>query len=282
MVIVAVPGMLGLLALSLVTAQEAGLSRSLPAAPVAPDDEFTVTINNVGLAEGFGSVVETLPAGFGYVDNSAFSPTPNAVIDGEVDGQTVTFTVVGVDSFTYRVTVGSDVADGPHTFSGVLEKLSGDETIADSTVTVEAGTMPEPSPDPSTDPSPETTPGGVNRLLAAAPVAPDDEFTVTINNVGLADGFGSVMETLPAGFSYVDNSAFSPTRNAVIDAEVDGQTVTFTVVGVDSFTYRVTVGSDVADGPHTFSGSLEKLSGTDTIADSTVTVGGPAPTVGVS
>ena len=281
LVTVAVAGMIGLLALSLVTAQQAGVSRSLPAAPVAPDDEFTVTINNVGLADGFGSVVETLPAGFDYADGSAASPTPNAVIDGEVDGQTVTFTVVGVDSFTYMVTVGSDVADGEHTFSdGVLKKLSGDEMIADSTVTVEAGAMPEPSPDPSPDPSPEPTPGGLSRSLPAAPVAPDDEFTVTINNVGLADGFGSVVETLPAGFSYVAGSAASPTPNAVIDAEVDGQAVTFTVVGVDSFTYMVTVGSDVADGPHTFSGVLKKLSGEETIADSTVTVEAPAPPEG--
>ena len=59
---------------------------------------------------------------------------------------------------------------------------------------------------------------------------------------------GQVVETLPAGFSYVEDSAASTGANAVIDAEVDGQTITFTVVGVDSFTYRVTVGSDVADG----------------------------------
>ena len=231
-VIVAVAGMIGLVGMGLVAAQQASVSRSLPAGPVAPDDEFTVTINNVGLADGFGSVVETLPAGFSYVDNSAASTDANAVIDAEVDGQTVTFTVVGVDSFTYRVTVGSDVADGPHTFKGVLKKLSGDETIADSTVTV-GGPAPQQ--------------GELSRSLPAGSVAPDDEFTVTINNVGLANGFGEVVETLPAGFSYVDDSAASSDAKAVIDAVVNGQTVTFTVVGVDSFTYRVTVGSDVAD-----------------------------------
>ena len=246
-----------------------GLSRSLPAAaPVARGDEFNVTISNIGLADGFGEVVETLPAGFSYVDGSATSTTPNAAIDdSEVsdDGRDVTFTLVAVDSFTYTVTVGSDVADGPHTFSGVLEKVSGTDVIGgDTTVTVEA-------------PAPER--GGVRRSLPADPVAPDDEFAVTINNVGLGDGFGSLVETLPAGFSYVEDSAASPTPNAVIDAEVDGQTVTFTVVGVDSFTYRVTVGSDVADGSHTFSGVLEKLSGTDTIADSTVTVGAGDDTI---
>ena len=31
-------------------------------------------------------------------------------------------------------------------------------------------------------------------------MARGDEFSVTINNVGLADAFGEVMETLPAGF----------------------------------------------------------------------------------
>ena len=103
-VIVAVAGMMGLLALGLVTAQEADLSRSLPAGPVAPDDAFAVTINNVGLADGFGSVVETLPAGFSYVDDSATSTTTNAAIDdNEVSGQVVTFTVVAVDSFTLEL-----------------------------------------------------------------------------------------------------------------------------------------------------------------------------------
>ena len=280
LVIVAVAGMIGLLGLGLVAAQQGGVSRSLPAGPVAPDDVFTVTIDNVGLADGFGSVVETLPAGFSYVDNSAASTDANAVIDAVVVGQTVTFTVVGVDSLTYRVTVGSDVTDGQYTFSGALEKLSVTDTIADSTVTVEAGTTTTMPPAATPRPDGTTTPGGVSRSLPAGPVAPDDVFTVTIDNVGLADGFGSVVETLPAGFSYVVNSAASTGANAVIDVVVsdDGRTVTFTVVGVDSFTYRVTVGSDVADGPHTFSGVLEKLSGTDTIADSTVTVGGPAPT----
>jgi hypothetical protein len=122
-------------------------------------------------------VVETLPAGFSYVVDTAASSTPNAAIDVEVSGQTVTFTLVAVDSLTYKVTVGSDVADG---------------------------------------------------------------------NVGLADGFGDVVETLPDGFSYVDDSAASDTPNAAIGAVVSGLTVTFTVVAVDSLTYEVRVGPDAA------------------------------------
>ena len=108
-----------------------------------------MTINNVGLADGFGSVVETLPVGFSYVEATLPpAPTPKAVIDVEVsdDGLTVTFTLVGVDSFTYGVRVGSDVADGEHTFiEGVLEKLSGDETIAESTITIGTRLAPAPS-----------------------------------------------------------------------------------------------------------------------------------------
>ena len=111
-----------------------------------------------------------------------------------VADQTVTFTFVGVDSFTYMVTVGSGVAGGQHSFSGALAKLSGDETIGgDSRVTVDA-----------------TTPGGISRSLPTSSVTRGGEFTVRINNVGLADGFGEVMETLPAGFSYVADSASQP------------------------------------------------------------------------
>ena len=79
-------------------------------------------------------------------------------------------------------------------------------------------------------------------------MAPDDEFTVTTNNVGLADGFGQVVQTLPAGSNYVEDSATSTTANAAIDAKVSDQTVTFTLVAVDPFTYKVTVGSNVGMG----------------------------------
>ena len=269
-------GLIGLLGLSSVAAQQTGVSRSLlPAGPVAPGDELEVTISNVGLADGVGSAVETLPAGFSYVDGSAAvtSSAPRAGIGAAVSRQTVTFSLVAVDSFTYKVAVGSEVGEGQHTFSGVLEKLSGDEPIGgDDNVTVEVG---------ATTP-PRTTPGGVSRsLLPAGPVAPGDELEVTISNVGLADGVGSAVETLPAGFSYVDGSAAvtSSAPRAGIGAAVSRQTVTFSLVAVDSFTYKVAVGSEVGEGQHTFSGVLEKLSGDEPIGgDDNVTVEGGATT----
>ena len=226
-----------------------GISRSLPASLLTRGGEFSVRINNVGLADGFGEVVETLPAGFSYVADSASSPTANAAISAVVADQTVTFTLVAVDSFTYKVAVGSGVAGGQYSFSGVLAKLSGDETIGgDNRVTVDA-----------------TTPGGISRSLPTSSLTRGGEFSVRINNVDLADGFGEVMETLPAGFSYVEDSAASPTANAAISAVVADQTVTFTLVAVDSFTYKVAVGSGVVDGQYTFSGVLNKLSGDEAI-----------------
>ena len=82
LVIIAVVGAVGLLGLGSVCAQQpADVSRELPTGAVAPGDEFVVTINNVGLADGFGEVKETLPQGFSYVPNSAASSTPNAAVD---------------------------------------------------------------------------------------------------------------------------------------------------------------------------------------------------------
>ena len=76
--------------------------------------------------------------------------------------------------------------------------------------------MPEPSPEPLPGSLARTYPGDLNMSLPAGPVSPDDELTVTISNVGVAEGFGQVVETLPAGFMYVEDSAASIDANAVI------------------------------------------------------------------
>ena len=271
-----VVGVIGLLGLSAVAAQEAGVSRSLPAGPVAPGYELDVTISNVGLTNGFGSAKETLPAGFSYVEGSAVVTVgaASALIHHAVEDQTDIFTLLGVDSFTYKVAVGSEVGDGQHTFSGVLKKGLSDEaeTIGgDDSVTVEAGTTTPPDTGTPEPPPAITMPGDVSRSLPAGPVAPGYELDVTISNVGLTDGFGSAEETLPAGFSYVEGSAVVTVgaASAVIDHTVEDQTYTFTLLGVDSFTYKVAVGSEVGDGQHTFSGVLKKG-----LSDEAETIGG--------
>ena len=260
-----VAGVIGLLSLSSVFAQQAGPSRDLPADPVAQGEKFTVTITDTGYGADreIGQVVETLPAGFSYVDGSAtkvVGHVTKGVVRGTVDAtdsRIVTFSVVSVESFTYEVMVGDSVGDGDHTFSGAG---------GDGTITVEGGTTTPPdmtaSPVPTTPPD-TTTPGGLSRELPTGPVAQGEKFTVTITDTeyGADREIGQVVETLPAGFSYVDGSATKVVGHATkgvvrgtVDA-TDSRIVTFSVVSVESFTYEVMVGDSVGDGDHTFSGA---------------------------
>ena len=290
-----VAGVIGLLGLSLssVFAQQAGPSRDLPTGPVAQGEKFTVTITDTGYGadRAIGQVVETLPAGFSYVDGSATKVVGHAtkgVVRGTVDAtdsRIVTFSVVSVESFTYEVMVGDSVGDGDHTFSGA----GGDDTI-----TVEGGTTTPPDMTPSpvaTTPPDTTTPVGVSRELPTGPVAQGEKFTVTITDTGYgADrAIGQVVETLPAGFSYVDGSATKVVGHATkgvvrgtVDA-TDSRIVTFSVVSVESFTYEVMVGDSVGDGDHTFSGAggddtITVEAGDDTTTPPDTTT--PEPTAG--
>ena len=266
--VVAVAGMIGLLGLGLVAAQQTGPSRELPTGLVAQDETFTVAITDTGYGSNraIGQVVETLPAGFSYVDESATKVVGHAtkgVVRGRVDAtdsRIVTFTVVSVESFTYEVMVGPNVEDGQHTFSG-------DAGVDTVTVGVAA---PPPV-------------GGPSRELPTGLVAQDETFTVTITDTGYGGerAIGQVVETLPAGFSYVDESATKVVGHATkgvvrgrVDA-TDSRIVTFTVVSVESFTYEVMVGPNVEDGQHTFSGDA----GVDTV---TVGVAAPPPVGGPS
>ena len=293
LVVAGVIGLLGL-GLSSVFAQQAGPSRDLPTGPVAQGEKFTVTITDTGYGADreIGQVVETLPAGFSYVDGSATKVVGHAtkgVVRGTVDAtdsRIVTFSVVSVESFTYEVMVGDSVGDGDHTFSGA----GGDDTI-----TVEGGTTTPPDMTASpvaTTPPDTTTPGGVSRELPTGPVAQGEKFTVTITDTGYgADReIGQVVETLPAGFSYVDGSATKVVGHATkgvvrgtVDA-TDSRIVTFSVVSVESFTYEVMVGDSVGDGDHTFSGAggddtITVEAGDDTTTPPDTTT--PEPTAGL-
>ena len=84
------------------------------------------------------------------------------------------------------------------------------------------------------------------------------EVTVTINISGY-NGIGSVEETLPSGFSYVDGSVMpsdlTPTR--------DGQKWTFFLIDETSFTYRVMTSASA--GPHNFPSGSKLIYGADKI-----------------
>ena len=290
LVVIVVAGVIGLLGLSLssVFAQQAGPSRDLPADPVAQGEKFTVTITDTGYGADLeiGQVVETLPAGFSYVDESATKVVGHAtkgVVRGTVDAtdsSIVTFSVVSVESFTYEVMVGDSVEDGDHTFSGAG---------GDATITVEGGTTTPPdttTPVPTTTTPPDTaTPVGVSRSLPADPVARGETFMVTITDTGYGadEAIGQVVETLPAGFSYVDESETKLVGHATkgvvrgtVDA-TDSSIVTFSVVSVESFTYEVMVGDSVGDGDHTFSGAGGDDSITVEAGDTTTPEGDTGP-----
>ena len=130
---------------------------------MAQGETFMVTITDTGYGadKAIGQVEERLPAGFSYVPDSATKVVGHATkgavrgTGDAADSTIVNFTVISVESFTYEVMVGADVEDGDHIFSGVLKKLSGDQTIGgDTTITV--GTPSRPAPRPSRGPSPTT------------------------------------------------------------------------------------------------------------------------------
>ena len=181
---------------------------------------------------------------------------------GERIREAVTFSLVGETSFTYRVT--APASPGPHEFSGVFA-YGIDKTpvqIGTTTLMVEGTAPTGVSASRSISPSPVPAGGG--------------EATVTINIAGYS-GIGSVVETLPAGFSYVVGSVIP----ADLEPMVSGREVTFSLVGETSFTYRVT--APASPGSHEFSGVLAY--GIDKtpvqIGTTTLTVEGTAPT-GVS
>ena len=101
MAVLAVAGMafwvVGLLHSAPVEATSHGAVRSFSASSVLPGGRLEVAMALAGYG-GLGQVVETLPAGFAYA-GADLSESQVAV-----DGQTVTFTLLGEETFAYTVT----------------------------------------------------------------------------------------------------------------------------------------------------------------------------------
>ena len=196
--------------------------------------ELVITITAVRYGDS-GQVLETLPAGFSYVSSSLQSAAM-------LEGQTITFTLTGEETFTYTVIApATSTSEGAHPFAVVLHDSDMGEqpVVGHSSITVRA--TPPPTPGPAT---PQYK---ANRGFSETWVRPGTEVTVTITATGYG-GLGQVVETLPAGFSYVSSS--------LPDASVvEGQTVTFTLLGNDAFTYTVTASAE--EGAHSFDGVLK-------------------------
>jgi hypothetical protein len=223
-----------------------GATRTLPDAPVDAGAEFDVMIE-VASYGALGQLVETLPAGFSYVSTTS-SFEPNVV------GQEVRFRLLGQTSFTYTVTASG--TEGGYTFSGVVRNEDREEAQVrgDSSVTVEA-----------VPPTHSAT-----RSFSDSTVEPGTEFNVMIEAAGYG-AVGQLVETLPAGFSYVSTtSSFEPVRQ--------GQDVRFRLLGQTSFTYTVTASG--TEGGYTFSGVVrnEDREEAQVEGDSSVTVEAVPPT----
>ena len=105
----------------------------------------TITATNYG---GFGQVEETLPEVFSYTGSSLSEGSVT------VDGQTVSFVLLGDGSFTYTVDVPGE--EGAYTFSGVLKDANREEMVIGGASQVLVG--PEPTATPTSEPTATPTP----------------------------------------------------------------------------------------------------------------------------
>jgi len=199
-------------------------SRDLPAT-VAPGANFTVAMTAAAYGT-MGQVVETLPAGFSYVSSSL----PSGQV--QVTGNVVKFVLLGETSFTYSVTASTTA--GTYTFSGIIK----DENLIAYTIGGDTAITVSGAP-------PATT---ASRNLPDAAVVPGAAFNVGITASGYGT-MGQVLETLPAGFSYVSSSLDAS------QVQVTGNVVKFVLLGETSFTYSVTASTTV--GTYTFSGIIK-------------------------
>ena len=231
-------GVAGLLRPGMVGAQTPSATRAIEPATVIPGGEVVVTITTSGFA--YGGVEETLPPGFGYIEGSI---TPTATnIEVDVDGQVLSFIVTQgaaeVKQFSYRV-MAPDAVD-EYSFSGILKYLDANNDPQQTDVTGDTRVVVGANAYRTIDPAMVTSGGGAS---------------VTIATSGFA--YGGVVETLPNGFAYIEDSIMPSDTNI----EVDGQVLSFIVTQnpdeVKQFSYGVMAPS--ATRSYNFAGVLKYL-----------------------
>jgi len=114
---------------------------------------------------------------------------------------------------------------------------------------------------------------GATRSFSTPAIDPGGMFIVTISGVG--DGDATVRETAPDGFSFVASDLLAD------QIRLQGQTIIFSLLGNDSFTYTVEASS--VEGVYSFYGAFRPFGGEISLigGDSEITVG-PVPTVELS
>ncbi len=204
---------------------DASATRTLPATSVDSGATFTVSMTVADYGSG-GSLVETLPDGFTYV-NSTLGDT-----QAEEAGNTVIFTLFDESSFDY--TVEASGTDGTYVFSGIIKDSYKDDFTVGGDTSITVGE--------------DRLDASATRTLPATSVEPGATFTVSMTVADYGSG-GSLVETLPDGFTYVD-STLGDTQ-----AEEAGNTVIFTLFDESSFDYTVEASS--TDGTYAFSGIIK-------------------------
>ena len=112
--------------------------------------EVTIAAQDFG---AFAQVIETLPEGFRFVG----STLPAYAVD--TDGNTITFTLLGEEQFTY--TVEAPRVEGTYSFSGlVLDQHKVEQHIGgDTSLRVGSAPIPTPTSTPTPQPPATATPG---------------------------------------------------------------------------------------------------------------------------
>ena len=151
----------------------------------------TITATNYG---GFGQVEETLPEGFSYTGSSLSEGSVT------VDGQIVSFVLLGDGSFTYTVDVPGE--EGDYAFSGVLKDANREATVIGGASQVLVG--PEPTATPTSEPAATPTPTMEPTATATpeptiAPTsAPEPTETPTVEPTATTAPAAAAATTLPA------------------------------------------------------------------------------------
>ena len=144
-------GVVGPLQPETAVASTHGATRSFAAPWVLPEGELRVTVE-VFRYGGFGQLKETLPEGFTFVSSD------QAGVVAEVEGQTVIFSLLGVERVTY--TVMAPTAPGRYSFTGVILDNQKMEAGIGGAVGIRVGPAPTatPAPSPTATRQPTATP----------------------------------------------------------------------------------------------------------------------------
>jgi uncharacterized repeat protein (TIGR01451 family) len=187
-----------------------------PTANAGGPDGYTISVANPNATSVvLNSIVDTLPAGFSYVSGSSTGVT---TLNPAVSGQTLTWTgpftdpAAGALTLHFRVTVAA--TPGTY-FNNAGANAAGGYTVLSTgntapVVVSAAGTLTTTK----TADSPTANAGGADGYTIS--VANPNAVSVVLN---------TIVDTLPAGFSYVSGSSSGATT---LNPAVSGQTLTWT------------------------------------------------------